>query len=152
MTMPQSLSQIILHVIFSTKSRRPSIDDTIIKELHAYLATVSRDQGWECYRVGGVEDHVHLLVRQPRTEKLSGFIGHLKRNSSKWMHTKGVPYGDFAWQDGYGAFSIGYSQMESVITYIDGQKEHHKKFTFQEEYQLVLQKYNVECDEKYVWD
>ena len=128
------------------------IEDTIIDELHAYLATTSRENGWECYRVGGVEDHVHLLLRQPRTEKLSNFIGHLKRNSSKWLHSKGGVFKDFAWQDGYGAFSIGYSQMESVIDYIDRQKEHHQKFSFQEEYKLVLQKYQVPYDEKYVWD
>lgn len=120
--------------------------------MHAYLATTSRDQGWECYRVGGVEDHVHLLVRQPRIAKLSDFIGHIKRNATKWMHTKGDSYKDFAWQDGYGAFSIGCSQMESVIDYIDRQKEHHEKLTFQEEYKLVLQKYNIEYEEKYVWD
>jgi|TARA_B110000908_G_scaffold171472_1_gene234350 putative transposase len=150
--MPQSLSQVILHVIFSTKSRAPFIDEQIIKEMHAYLATTSRDQGWECYRVGGVEDHVHLLVRQPRIAKLSDFIGHIKRNATKWMHTKGDSYKDFAWQDGYGAFSIGCSQMESVIDYIDRQKEHHEKLTFQEEYKLVLQKYNIEYEEKYVWD
>ena len=68
------------------------------------------------------------------------------------MHTKGSEYKDFAWQDGYGAFSIGYSQLESVINYIDQQKQHHQKFTFEEEYQLVLQKYNIHYDEKYVWD
>jgi len=152
MIMAQSLSQIILHIIFSTKNRSPLIKEDIIHELHAYLATTAREKGWECYRVGGVEDHVHLLLRQPRADKLSDFIGHLKRNSSKWMHTKGAKYQDFAWQDGYGAFSIGYSQMESVIDYIDRQKEHHQKWTFQEEYKLVLQKYHLDYEEKYVWD
>jgi putative transposase len=150
--MPQSLSQIILHIIFSTKNRKPWIHEKVISEMHSYLAETSRDQGWECYRVGGVADHVHLLVRQPRTAKVSDFIGHLKRNATKWMHTKGSEYKDFAWQDGYGAFSIGYSQLESVINYIDRQKQHHQKFTFEEEYKLVLQKYNIHYDEKYVWD
>lgn len=150
--MPQSLSQIIVHVIFSTKNRMPYIDESIIKELHGYLAVTAREKGWECYRIGGVADHVHLLVRQPRTEMISDFIGHIKRNATKWIHRKGDAYKEFAWQDGYGAFSIGYSQMGSVIDYIDRQKEHHQKLTFQEEYKLVLQKYNINFDEKYVWD
>ena len=150
--MAQSLSQVVLHIIFSTKNRSPLLTDDIIGEMHRYLATATRDQGWECYRVGGVADHVHLLVRQPRAEKLSAFIGHIKRNSSKWIHGKGGEFEGFAWQDGYGAFSIGYSQIESVIKYIDNQKEHHRKLSFQEEYRLVLQKYNISFEEKYVWD
>ena len=114
--MPQSLSQVIIHLVFSTKNREPLLDEKILAETHKYLAVTIRENGWECYRIGGVNDHVHILLRQPRTEKLSELVGHIKRNSTKWIHTRAAKYKDFAWQAGYGAFSIGYSQMEDVIS------------------------------------
>jgi REP element-mobilizing transposase RayT len=150
--MPQSLSQVIIHLVFSTKNRTPLLDENIQNEMHLYLAATIRDQAWECYRIGGVSDHIHLLLRQPRTEKISDLVGHIKRNSTKWIHTKGDHYKDFAWQDGYGAFSIGYSQIEEVTRYINRQEEHHRKMTFQEEYRIILERYHVDYDEQYVWD
>ncbi len=130
----------------------PLLDESILAEMHRYLGTTIRDQGWECYRIGGVADHIHMLIRQPRTEKLSDLVGHIKRNSTKWIHTKGERYRDFAWQGGYGAFSIGYSQIKEVTQYIEHQKVHHKKMSFQEEYRIILEKYNIDYDERYVWD
>lgn len=126
----------------------PLLDESILAEMHRYLGTTIRDQGWECYRIGGITDHIHMLIRQPRTEKLSDLVGHIKRNSTKWIQTKVERYRDFAWQGGYGAFSIGYSQIKEVTQYI----EHHNKMTFQEEYRAILEKYNVDYDELYVWE
>jgi putative transposase len=150
--MPQSLSQTIIHLIFSTKDREPFLDETIKESMHAYLATMARDRGWECYRVGGVADHVHLALRQPRTDNQSDLIGHIKRNSSKWIQQQGKGYASFAWQRGYGAFSVGYSQLPALVEYIRKQEEHHRSRTFQEEYRDLLEKTGMDFDEKYVWD
>ncbi len=150
--MPQSISQTILHLIFSTKDRAPYLDDQIKEPMHAYLATCARNRNWECYRVGGVADHVHLAVRQPRADNQSDFLGHLKRNSTKWLHRQGEQYKSFAWQRGYGAFSMGYSQLPNLIEYINNQEEHHRVRTFQEEYLDLLKKIGVSFDEKYLWD
>jgi putative transposase len=145
--MPQSLTQVILHVVFSTKDRRPLIRDEFINELHAYLATLIRERGGECYRAGGVDDHVHIAILLPRTESLADLVGHIKRNSSKWIHNqKGVD--DFAWQAGYGAFSVSPQHLSKLTYYIDGQKEHHQKISFQDEYRTFLNKYGVVYDER----
>ena len=98
--MPQSLSKSLHHIIFSTKHREKFLDASVIKEMHGYLASCSRELDWECYRVGGVDDHVHLAVRQPRTANLSDFMGHIKRTSTKWIRTKGEGYKTFSWQGG----------------------------------------------------
>ena len=150
--MPQSLSKSLHHIIFSTKHREKFLDDGVIKKMHAYLASCSRELDWECYRVGGVDDHVHLAVRQPRTASLSDFMGHIKRTSTKWIRTKGEGYKTFSWQGGYGAFSVSGPHLDQLIKYIDNQKEHHKSMTFQEENRMFLEKYGIEYDERYVWD
>lgn len=150
--MPQSLSKAVLHIIFSTKHRERFIDVEVMKDLHGYLASCSRELEWECYRVGGIEDHVHLAVRQPRTAALSDFMGHIKRTSTKWIRTKGESYKTFSWQGGYGAFSVSASHTETLIKYIDNQKEHHANMTFQDEFRMFLKKYGIEYDERYVWD
>ena len=150
--MPQSLSKVIIHLVFSTKERTEWIDTTIQPKLHAYLATTARDQGWECYRVGGVEDHVHLALRQPRTGTLSDFVGHIKRTSTVWLQKQDNRFQEFHWQNGYGAFSVSASQLDALIGYIQNQREHHRKQTFQEEFRVLLGKYGIEYDESYVWD
>ena len=122
-----------------------------IEGLHAYISTLVRNQNWECYRIGGVSDHVHLALRQPRTENIADLVGHIKRNSTKWMHQeKQEP--DFSWQSGYGAFSVSPPHLKDLINYINQQEEHHKTKSFQEEYRAFLVKYNIVYDEKYVWD
>jgi len=149
--MPQSLSEIIIHLIFSTKDRARSINKENISGLHGYLATLIRERKWECYRIGGVEDHVHLAIRQPRTENIADLVGHIKRTSTKWMHSeKGQT--DFAWQSGYGAFSVSPLHLQDLIAYIEKQEEHHKTKSFQDEYRSFLIKYSIPYDEKYVWD
>ena len=150
--MAQSLSKIIVHIVFSTKDRVPHIFQDIQPELFAYLASISREKGWECYRVGGVADHVHLAVRQPRTGAISDFIGILKKSSTNWLKRKGRQFGTFRRQHGYGAFSVAPSQLIDLIQYINRQAEHHKQVSFQDEYRRILDKYDIEYDERYVWD
>ena len=150
--MPQSLSQVILHVVFSTKDRRPWLDLAIRPRLHAYLATLCRDCDCSAYRVGGAADHVHIATRLARTLSQAELLEKIKKTSSAWIKTQGEQYGSFFWQGGYGDFSIGWSQLEELVRYIDHQEQHHRTRTFQEEYRNLLQKYHVAFDERYVWD
>lgn len=150
--MPQSLSFLLVHVVFSTKDRAPVLDASVRPALHAYLATVARNADCECYRVGGVADHVHLAIRLARTVTTAKLVEELKTSSSKWLKTQSPTLATFAWQRGYGAFSAGPSDLDVLRHYIDIQEEHHRTRTFQEEYRSFLKKYGVEYDEAYVWD
>lgn len=150
--MPQSLSYLLTHIVFSTKDRAPVLDATVRPALHAYLATVSRNVDCECFRVGGVADHVHLAVRLSRTITMAQLIEELKTSSSKWLKTQSPALASFAWQRGYGAFSVGPSDQETLIHYIDNQEEHHRTRTFQDEYRAFLTKYKIAYDERYIWD
>jgi putative transposase len=150
--MPQSLSLVIIHLIFSTKDRYPFLGPAIRPHLHAYLATVARSADCECYRVGGVADHVHLAIRLGRTVTIAKLVEALKTSSSKWLKTESPELAAFSWQRGYAAFSIGPADLEALRHYIHTQDEHHQKKTFQEEYRVFLTKYGIEYDESYVWD
>lgn len=150
--MPQSLSLNLIHLVFSTKDRTPLLAPDIRPQLHAYLATIARHGDGECYRVGGVADHIHLALRLSRTVALADLVSELKTSSSKWLKEQSPILTKFSWQRGYGAFSIGPKDMEAVISYIDGQEEHHRTKTFQEEYRGFLKHYGIEFDERYVWD
>jgi putative transposase len=150
--MPQSLSYLLTHIVFSTKDRAPVLDAAVRPALHAYLATVARNVDCECFRVGGVADHVHLAVRLSRTITMAQLIEELKTSSSKWLKTQLPALAAFAWQRGYGAFSVGPSDLNALLHYIDTQEEHHKTRTFQDEYRAFLKKYGIEYDERYVWD
>jgi REP element-mobilizing transposase RayT len=149
---PQSLSKVIIHVIFSTKNREPWLDANVRQRIHAYLATICRDVGAELVHVGGVADHVHIVSTLPRTVSQAQLIEHTKKTSSKWIKTVDARYRGFAWQRGYGAFSVSPSQLDAVLQYVDGQKEHHRTRTFQEEYRALLRKHGIDFDERYVWD
>jgi REP element-mobilizing transposase RayT len=150
--MPQSLSLVILHIIFSTKDRAPLLHKELSHELHLYLGTVARNSGCECYRAGGVTDHVHLAIRLPRTETVAELVETLKTSSSKWLKSKSPKLHHFAWQRGYGAFSVGPSDLSALLAYIDTQEQHHQKHSFQDELRALLKKYGVEYDERYMWD
>ncbi len=150
--MPQSLSFLLVHLIFSTRDRAPSLSALLRPNLHAYLATVARNTSCECFRVGGVADHVHLAIRISRTITIAQLVQELKTSSSKWLKTQSPELKQFAWQHGYGAFSVGPSDLEALTFYIDAQEEHHRKHSFQEEYRAFLQRYGVEFDERYIWD
>jgi len=150
--MAQSLANVLVHLVFSTKNRRPLIRPEVEHELHTYLAAVCREMGCPTLDVGGTEDHVHILFSLSRTVTLSKLDEEVKKRSSKWIKTKGEPFADFAWQAGYGAFSIGQSGVAGVKQYIASQKEHHRKVSFQEELRAFLRRYQVEFDERYLWE
>ena len=150
--MPQSLSRVIVHIIFSTKDREPWLDRDVGPRMHAYLATVCRDLNAEALRVGGVADHVNVVTTLPRTLSQAEMIETLKKTSSKWIKGLDSKYRRFYWQRGYGAFSVSPSHLDAVLEYVQNQEEHHRTRSFQEEYCAFLQKYGVEFDERYVWD
>ena len=150
--MPQSLAHILVHLVFSTKDREPFLSAAIRPSLHAYLAEVARNAGCECYRVGGVFDHVHLAVTLPRPMSTATLVETVKTSSSKWIKPQAAALGAFAWQRGYGAFSVGPADREVLCSYIDQQEEHHRTRSFQDEYRNFLTKYGVSYDERYVWD
>lgn len=150
--MPQSISRVLLHVVFSTKERRELIIDEVAPELHAYLAGACRALKSEAYRVGGGRDHVHIACSLPRTLTVSKLLEEIKKTSSAWLKEQDPRCQRFAWQAGYGAFSIGQSQLGPLLSYIDRQHEHHKKKTFKEELLEIIERYGVECDERYLWD
>ena len=150
--MPQSLSKVIVHIVFSTKEREPWLDENVRARTHAYLATVCRDLGAELAHVGGVADHVHIVTMLPRTLSQAQLIEHIKKTSSKWIKTVDIRYRAFSWQRGYGAFSVSPSQLRMVVQYVESQPEHHRTCTFQEEYRKILRKHGVDFDERYVWD
>jgi putative transposase len=150
--MPQSLSKVIVHIIFSTKNREPWLDPNIRPRMHAYLATICRDLGGEALRVGGVADHVHIVTTLPRTLSQAQMVEGIKKPSSKWIKALEVRYRSFFWQRGYGVFSVSSSQHGAVLQYVETQEEHHRARTFQEEYRELLRRHGVEFDERYVWD
>jgi putative transposase len=150
--MPQSLANVLVHLVFSTKNRRASIVDAVRSDLHAFLAGAARSAGCECLRVGGIEDHVHLAIRLSRTVSIAALVEDLKTSSSKWMKSRSPDHVAFAWQRGYGAFSVGPRDADAVVAYIDRQVEHHRSRTFQDEYRALLERCGVEYDERFVWD
>ena len=123
--MAQSLALVVVHVIFSTKERHPLLQPEIRPDAHAFLSTVARNAGCECYRVGGVADHVHLAIRMSRTITIAKLIEQLKTASSKWLKTQSPKLSRFAWQRGYGCFSVGPSDVKALMRYIDDQETHH---------------------------
>ena len=150
--MPQSLSLVIIHLIFSTKDRRGFLGSDFRSRMHAYLASVSRKLKCECLRVGGTADHVHLAIRLSRTITIAKLVEQLKTSSSVWAKEQSPDQRAFAWQRGYGCFSVSPRDSEELVAYVDNQEEHHKKRSFQEEFRMFLDKYGVNYDEAYLWD
>jgi putative transposase len=150
--MGQSLSDVVLHIVFSTKDRRRYIDQKIESKLHGYLAGVSKDLGCFPYMVGGIEDHVHLLLGMGKTITQSEVVGKLKSSSSKWMKSQGSNYQYFTWQRGYGVFSVDRVTFDAVKGYVHNQREHHKGRSFKEEFLLLLKRSGIDYDEKFLWD
>ena len=150
--MPQSLSSILVHLIFSTKNREPFITPAIEPELHPYIAQILRELNSPCLALNGTNDHIHILFALSRVITVAELVEEVKTNSSKWIKTKGREFKNFHWQRGYGAFSIGQSNVEVLKLYIRNQKDHHKRVTFQDEYRDFLKSYGIDFDERYVWD
>ena len=151
--MPQSLAKILVHTVFSTKDRRPFLRDTALRqELHHYLGGILKNLECQPFVGGGVEDHVHLLASLSRTCAPAEMVKEVKRGSSLWAKERDAGMWDFGWQNGYGIFSIGSSQIEDVRRYIAEQEQHHRKVSFQDEFRLLQKRYELAYDERYVWD
>ena len=150
--MPQSLVKNYVDITFSTKNRLPLINDSIKEDLFKYLGGTCNELESQSIIVGGTNDHIHLLVNLSRKIVLMTLIEKLKTHSSQWIKTKGSNHKNFYWQHGYGCFSMTPGQINSVREYIQNQEIHHRKWTFQDEYRAFLKKYNVDFNEKFVWD
>jgi putative transposase len=150
--MAQTLVSLLVHVVFSTKHREDFITPEIEDDLYAYLGGVARKHQSRLLAAGGTANHVHLLISQSKNVALSRLIAELKKASSVWLKTKGREFTNFHWQDGYGGFSIGESQIPALRSYFANQKQHHQKKTFQGELIEFLKKYEIEYDERYLWD
>lgn len=151
--MPQSLARVLVHIVFSTKNRFPFLADKNARgEMHAYLGGTCNELECSVLTVGGGADHVHILCALSRNLSIAKIVGDIKRGSSKWIKTKGRMLTKFSWQNGYGVFSVGQSEIERVRQYIVNQEDHHKKKTFQDEYRSFLDEYEVKYDERYIWD
>jgi putative transposase len=143
--------QMLYHVIFSTKHRQKLLAGNIREDVFSYLAGIASHAGGHALRVGGHDDHVHLLLRIPCKFSVSDFVGKLKSNSSKNINEHALIQGRFDWQDGYGAFTVCPSQVKRVMIYIDRQPVHHAKLSFEEEYIQILEKHGVDYDQEYLF-
>jgi REP element-mobilizing transposase RayT len=151
--MPQALSAVYIHLVFSTKDRRPFFREKNLREkLHSYIGGISKTMECPPLIVGGAEDHVHLLCRFSRTVTQANWVKELKRISNNWLKEQSRDDWAFGWQNGYADFSVSQSNLDQVAKYIANQEEHHRKMTFQDELRLLLKKHNVEGDERYLWD
>ncbi len=150
--MPQSLSSIHIHLVFSTKNRRPFITENIESELYVYMGGIFRNKGCPALIIGGDVDHAHMLFLLSRTSTVAELVEKVKSYSSRWIKDKGEEFRNFQWQSGYGAFSVSQSGVDDVKRYIFDQKIHHRRSFYQDEFRSLCRKYNVAFDERYVWD
>ena len=150
-TMPHSYSQLLTHIIFSTKNRQPLIDLDLESRLFPYMGGILRQLRGTLIVANGVEDHVHLLVELPGSLSAAEAVGKIKANSTLWIHESFSERSEFWWQRGYAAFSVSHSNMQAVVAYIEGQKAHHRKASFKEEFVLLLRRHGISPDEKYLW-
>ncbi len=148
--MPQSLANVLVHIVFSTSGRTPNLTREVREALYPYIGGVLRNIDCSLLQVGGFEDHVHLLIRLPRTMTLAQVVEKTRTSTSKWLKAKGLTA--FAWQSGYGAFSVGTGEADRTIRYIQGQEEHHRTVSYQEELRVLMLEAGLEIDERYVWD
>jgi REP element-mobilizing transposase RayT len=141
----------LYHCVFSTKDRAKIIIPELQQRLWPYMGGIAQANGLKALAIGGIEDHVHILLSLPSTLAVAKAIQLIKGNSSKWMHDTFQHMSHFAWQVGYGAFSIGISQIAATVTYIQNQQKHHRRKTFQEEFLSFLKKHHIEYDPRFVW-
>jgi REP element-mobilizing transposase RayT len=149
--MANTYTSLHYHLIFSTKNREPWIRPDIEQRIWEYLGGIARQNGMKALQIGGIEDHVHLILAIPATLALSKGLQLLKGASSKWIHETFPDLATFQWQDGYGAFTVSKSQLSDVLDYVAHHHEHHKHRTFQDEYRTWLHNHGIEYDERYVW-
>ena len=149
--MAQSLTQIYTHIIFSTQNRENILCHEDLQDIHAYLGGIINNNNCNTIIIGGISDHVHILCKLSSTTAIATLLQEVKRSSSKWIKQKSPVYKDFAWQNGYAAFSVSQSKVEIVRNYIANQEAHHHKQTFKEELIEFLNNYQVEYDPEYLW-
>ena len=148
--MSQSYVQFYTHIVFHTKNNIKFIREEIEDELYSYLGGILRNYKSIPIQIGGTSDHVHVLCTLPKTMTPADLVEEIKKSSSKWIKTKGSHYRNFYWQDGYGGFSVGWSQVNIVKNYIRNQKEHHRKVEFIDEYKKLLDEYGISYEERYL--
>jgi REP element-mobilizing transposase RayT len=149
--MAHTYTSILIHVIFSTSGRTPLLSDTIRLDVHAYLGGILRELDAVPIAIGGTADHVHLLIRLPANLALADCLRIVKTNSSRWVKERWPQQRKFAWQGGYGAFSVSESRRAAVIRYIRDQAQHHRRISFQDEFLALLKNHRVEFDKRYIW-
>jgi putative transposase len=150
--MPQSLAKIYIHLVFSTKNRERVLPDGIRANLHAYMGGTLNGLGCSPIEINTEPDHAHLLFVMTRTESLSNVVGQVKKSANDWLRARDSAFTNFYWQGGYGAFSVSQSAVEEVREYIRNQRGHHQRVSFQDELRAFLKRYEIEFDERYVWD
>ena len=141
-----------MHIVYSTKHRKNILLPKVQPKLFAYTGGICNNLECQPIKIGGYLNHIHILCMLSKKITLIQFMQEVKTSTSKWIKTQGENFSDFHWQDGYGAFSVSPNQVQHVSNYISKQEEHHKKIIFEEEYRAFLKEYNVEYDERYVWD
>jgi REP element-mobilizing transposase RayT len=149
--MANSFLSLQVHVVFSTKNRERWISPQVESEVWAYLSGIIKNQGGKALQIGGIEDHVHLLLTMPATLALSNLVKCIKGDSSKWISQTWPSMREFRWQDGYGAFTVGQSQIADTIAYIKNQRQHHQRKSFEEEYKAFLKVHGIEAEDKYIF-
>ena len=149
--MANTYTALFYHIVFSTKNRVPFIKHDIEERVWEYVGGVARHHKMTALQVGGIEDHLHVLVMAPATLSPSEMAQWLKSDSSKWIHEEFPDLQDFGWQDGYGTFTVSKANVPSVVGYIQNQRAHHQKQSFQEEYVEFLERSSIEYDKRYLW-
>ena len=149
--MSSTLTNLLYHIVFSTKNREPIITKPIRADLFKYIGGIIRAEGGTLLEIGGMSDHIHLVVRFKAEPSVATMVKIIKSKSSKWLNDQPKRPGRFEWQRGYAAFTVSVSQLESVRTYVRNQEQHHRRKTFQDEFRLLLEKHGVVYDERYLW-
>jgi REP-associated tyrosine transposase len=149
---PHSYTKLLYHLVFSTKHREPFLGPSVLPRLGEYLGGAVRGEGGTALIINGMPDHIHILARLRQDAALSDVLRAIKANSSGWVHETFPELGGFAWQSGYGAFTVSASQAETVRRYIERQQEHHRRRTFQEEFLALLNAHGIDYGERYLWD
>jgi putative transposase len=150
--MPSTFTNLLYHIVFSTKQREPLITENLREELYKYIGGIIRGEEGILIEIGDIDDHIHLLVKIKPSISISEMLNKIKANSSKWFNENQKSSRRFAWQEGYAAFSVSESQAPNVRDYIRNQREHHQRISFQEEFIAILEKHGVSYDPRYIWD
>ena len=150
--MSQTLTSLLVQLVFSTKNREPIITSAVEPHLFAYIGGILKNNQSRLLDAGGTDDHVHLLISQSKNIALSNLLKDVKGDSSSWIKSQGREFRNFHWQDGYGAFSFGRRDLPVLQRYVANQKEHHGKWTFKEELIYMLEDHGIEYDERYLWN